>query len=216
MGVCGQGPFPASLASALAADRPHASATRPFQRRPVPERKPLSFDPIAEARRHWERRGWKAAAPTMAVVTSVMRVQQILLGRADGALRPYGLTFARYEVLMLLSFSRRGQLPLGKIGARLQVNPASVTNAVDRLEAQSLVERVPNPRDGRGTLARLTDAGRARALAATGSLNAELFDDLGLDEAQQEHLFGLLGEVRLAAGDFAPAAGLSGDAAEDR
>ena len=34
---------------------------------------------------------------TMAAVTSVMRVQQILLSAVDGALRPHGLTFARYE-----------------------------------------------------------------------------------------------------------------------
>jgi hypothetical protein len=33
----------------------------------------------------------------MATVTSVMRVQQILLSAVDGALRPHGLTFARYE-----------------------------------------------------------------------------------------------------------------------
>jgi len=58
----------------------------------------------------------------------------MFLSRADAELRPFGLTFARFEVLMLLSFSTTGSLPLGKIGERLQVNPASVTNAVDRLE----------------------------------------------------------------------------------
>src|ERR1700744_2657127 len=96
----------------------------------------------------------------MAVVTSVMRLQQIFLARADAVLRPFGLTFARYEVLMLLSFSRRGVLPLGKIGERLQVNAASVTNAVNRLETEGLVARQSNPDDGRGTLARLTPTGR--------------------------------------------------------
>lgn len=179
----------------------------------MPERNPLPFDPIDEARRQWNAHGWDAAAPAMAVVTSIMRVQQILLGRADAALRPLDLTFARYEVLMLLSFSRHGELPLGKIGARLQVNPASVTNAVDRLEARGLVERVPNPRDGRGTLARLTGAGRDRALAATETLNVELFADLGLGNEDQGRLFELLREVRRAAGDFDPPVPLSdGDA----
>ena len=96
----------------------------------------------------------------MAVVTSIMRLQQVFLARADAVLRPLGLTFARYEVLMLLSFSRRDALPLGKIGERLQVNPASVTNAVDRLEADGLVTRRSNPDDGRVTLAALTPSGR--------------------------------------------------------
>src|SRR5688500_7757911 len=107
----------------------------------------LSIDPIAEARSHWEARGWHDAAPAMAVVTSIMRVHQLLIARVDSALKPHGLTFARYEVLMLLSFSRRGALPLGKIGARLQVHPASVTNAIDRLEHQRLVCRRPHPTD---------------------------------------------------------------------
>ena len=100
----------------------------------------LSFDPIAEAERQWGLHGWTDQAPGMALVTSIMRLQQIFLSRADAVLRPLGLTFARYEVLMLLSFSRRGTLPLGKIGERLQVNAASVTNAVDRLEGDGLVD----------------------------------------------------------------------------
>ena len=168
----------------------------------MPERDPLRFDPIGEARRQWTRHGWGDAATAMAVVTSIMRVQQLLLARADAALRPFDLTFARYEVLMLLSFSSRGAIPLGKIGERLQVNPASVTNAIDRLEEQGLVERVPNPDDGRGTLARLTGEGRARATAATEAVNARVFSGLGVDAGDLEELFGLLREVRRAAGDF--------------
>lgn len=168
----------------------------------MPDRPPLPFDPIAEARRQWRAHGWDGAAPAMAVVTSIMRVQQILLARADAALRPHDLTFARYEVLMLLSFARRHELPLGTIGQRLQVNPASVTNAVDRLEQQGLVERVPNPADGRGTLARLTDEGGRVALEATGVMNAEVFKDLGVASADLEQLFDLLRGVRRAAGDF--------------
>src|SRR6202050_4947791 len=98
----------------------------------------LRFDPIAEAERQWGAHGWSDQASGMAVVTSIMRLQQIFLARADAVLRPLGLTFARYEVLMLLSFSQKGVLPLGKIGERLQVKAARVTNAVDRLEAGGL------------------------------------------------------------------------------
>jgi DNA-binding MarR family transcriptional regulator len=160
----------------------------------------LSIDPIAEARRHWEDRGWHDAAPAMAVVTSVMRVQQLLSAQVDAVLKPHGLTFARYEVLMLLSFSRRGALPLGKIGERLQVHPASVTNAVDRLERQRLVRRTPHPTDGRATLAALTAKGRAVAERATGEMNA-LFTSL--DVSDPDGLFDRLRELR--AGDFATA-----------
>ena len=71
-------------------------------------REPLPFDPIMRAATLWERR--IGPSRTMAAVTSVMRVQQILLSAVDGALRPHGLTFARYEALVLLSFSRDGEL----------------------------------------------------------------------------------------------------------
>ena len=166
------------------------------------ESRRLSFDPIAEAERQWGLHGWPDQAPGMAVVTSIMRLQQIFLGRADAVLRPLGLTFARYEVLMLLSFSRNGALPLGKIGERLQVNAASVTNAVDRLEGDGLVTRRSNPDDGRGTLASLTAAGRRSASEATVAMNEQVFTDLGVSPPTVGQLFDLLADLRRAAGDF--------------
>jgi DNA-binding MarR family transcriptional regulator len=162
----------------------------------------LSFDPIAEAERQWGLHGWPDQASGMAVVTSIMRLQQIFLARADAVLRPLGLTFARYEVLMLLSFSRQGALPLGKIGERLQVNAASVTNAVDRLEADGLVTRQSNPDDGRGRLAHLTPAGRRSGAAATEAMNDQVFRDIGMEPSTVDHLFELLAGLRNAAGDF--------------
>ncbi|MEZ5216482.1 MAG: MarR family transcriptional regulator [Ilumatobacteraceae bacterium] len=163
----------------------------------------LQFDPIAEARRHWAEHGWEAAAPGMAALTSIMRVQQILLQRVESVLRPLGLTFARYELLTLLSFSRTGSLPLGKIGVRLQVHAASVTNAVDRLEREGLVERVPHDNDGRVTLAQLTDKGRALATEATALLNEQVFEQLGISESDTKALYDLLAQVRRSAGDYA-------------
>jgi DNA-binding MarR family transcriptional regulator len=169
---------------------------------PVPDRRRLAFDPIAEARRQWEGHGWQHEAPAMAVVTSIMRLQQVFLASADAQLRPFGLTFARYEVLMLLTFSTNGALPLGKIGERLQVNASSVTNAVDHLEAHGLVTRRPNPRDGRGTLASITAKGRRIADLATRRMNAEVFGDVGLDARALIGLLETLGRMRRAAGDF--------------
>lgn len=163
----------------------------------------LRADPIDLAHRNWTDRHWNDEAGGMAIVTSVMRVQQIFAGEVEAVLKPIGLTFARYEVLMLLDFSRSGQLPLGKIGERLQVHPASVTNAVDRLEYGGLVNRTPNPHDGRSTLASITDAGRELAASASASLNDAVFGAVALSAAEQQVAFGLLGKIRHAAGDFA-------------
>jgi len=165
---------------------------------------PLRIDPIAEARRHWEARWDAQPARAMAAVTSIMRAQQILLARFNTLLRPHGITFPRYEALMLLSFSRAGELPLGKIGERLQVHRTSVTNIIDKLEADGLVERVPHSEDRRATLAQITARGRRVAAAATDTLNAEMFGVSGLSADDQEQLTALLRELRVDAGDFNP------------
>ncbi|WP_246136482.1 MarR family winged helix-turn-helix transcriptional regulator [Leekyejoonella antrihumi] len=163
----------------------------------------LPFDPIARAAQQW-RTHWGEDSPyqAMATVTSIMRVQQILLAELDGALASLDLTFARYEALVLLTFSRTGELPMSKVGERLMIHPTSATHIVQRLAVQGYVDRVPNPRDGRGTLARITDAGRAVMEEATGRLHSIEFDLADLTTEQHRQMFELLRAVRVGAGDF--------------
>ena len=161
---------------------------------------PLPFDPIDEAARQWARH-W-SGVPAMHAVTSLMRVQQLVLQRLDALLRPHGLTFARYEALVLLTFSSRGALPLGKMGERLQVHPTSVTSIVRKLEADGHVVRRPHPDDGRGVLAEITAAGRSLVEEATAELVGADFGLGVLDDADLRRLSELLRPVRAAAGDF--------------
>jgi len=161
----------------------------------------LPFDPIERAGETWEKRFGPAAS--MRAATSVFRVQQILLARFDEVLKPHELTFARYEVLVLLTFSRTGQLPLKVIGSRLMVHPTSVTNAIDRLVAAGYVERSPNPSDGRGVLAGITESGRAVVEVATAELTKLDFGLGDLPDAEMDSLFDILKRVRLGAGDVA-------------
>jgi DNA-binding MarR family transcriptional regulator len=165
---------------------------------------PLRLDPIAEARRHWETRWESDPSRAMAAVTSIMRAQQVLMARLNELLRPHGLTFPRYEALMLLSFTRTGALPLGKIGERLQVHRTSVTNIIDKLEADGLVRRVPHTEDRRATLAEITQAGRETAREATAVLNTECFGIAALPARDLERLTAILRGLRLDAGDFTP------------
>jgi len=165
--------------------------------------KPLDIDPIAEGRRHWAERWGEEPARPMAAITSIMRAQQILLARFNEMLGPLALTFPRYEALMLLSFTRGGTLPLGKIGERLQVHRTSVTNIIDKLEADGLVRRVPHEADRRTTLAEITAAGRDIAGRATDLLNADAFGLSALSDDEQERVTELLRTLRLEAGDFA-------------
>ncbi|NND75104.1 MAG: MarR family transcriptional regulator [Ilumatobacter sp.] len=159
-------------------------------------------DPIELARDNWRSAGWADSSDGMALVTSVMRVQQVLLTTIDDLLRPFGLTFARFEVLMLLHFSRVGELPVGKIGERLQVHPASVTNAVNRLEGAGHVTRRPNADDGRSVLAAITAQGRALVLDAAATLNAEVFLNVPLPAAARHDLYELMRRWRSEFEDF--------------
>jgi DNA-binding MarR family transcriptional regulator len=163
----------------------------------------LRFDPIAEARRQWALRWDEAVVPSMSAVTSIMRAQQILMSRLNDLLAPFGLTFPRYEALMLLFLSRGGALPLGKMGARLQVHRTSVTNIVDQLERSGYVRRVPHEVDRRTILAGITDEGRAVAEEATQALNHARFGTAPLDVEELEGLTEVLLRLRVEAGDFA-------------
>jgi DNA-binding MarR family transcriptional regulator len=163
-------------------------------------RKKLAFDPIDEAARQWGLR-W-AAVDQMHAVTSLMRVQQLVLGELDELLRPHGLSFARYEALVLLTFSRTGELPLGKMGERLQVHPTSVTSIVDRLEAAGLVVRRRHPEDGRAVLAGITQAGRTVVEAATADLVEARFALGDVPVETLHELSEMLRPLRAEAGDF--------------
>ncbi|WP_337191623.1 MarR family winged helix-turn-helix transcriptional regulator [Nocardioides flavescens] len=158
-------------------------------------------DPIREAHRQWVRHGWSDAADGMVVVTSLVRVQQLVMERIDAVLRPLELSFARYEVLRLLSFSSAGSMPMTRLGSLLQVHPTTVTSAVARLERQGYVERLRHDTDRRVVLAAITDDGRAVVEKATDGLNTDVFEQPGLPAPELAELTRLLGLLRRDAGD---------------
>ena len=121
--------------------------------------------------------------------------------RIDAVLRPLELTFARYEVLRLLSFSSAGAMPMTRMGSLLQVHPTSVTSAVDRLEKQGYVERSRREADRRVVLATITPAGRAVVETATTGLNESVFEAHGLSSSDLADLTRLLGLLRAGGGD---------------
>jgi MarR family len=83
------------------------------------------------------------------------------------ALRPHGVTFPQYEALLLLDFSKTGALPLGLMGRRLTIHPATVTNTIDQLESKGLAQREPHPTDRRGASEEAAGARVRRSLQQT-------------------------------------------------
>jgi DNA-binding MarR family transcriptional regulator len=162
----------------------------------------LSFDPVEEAARQWREHWGDGPVSAMAAVTSIMRVQQIVMGRLNEILALHDLTFPRYEALMLLYLSRLGSLPLGKMGVRLQVHRTAVTNLIDGLERSRYLKRSPHPSDRRTTLATITESGRAVAQAATEELNAAQFGTEPLGPGELDTLVRIMRGLRAAADHF--------------
>lgn len=162
---------------------------------------------MREARSQWADHGWGASADGMEIVLELMHAQRSLTERVNRLLRPFDLTFARYEILMLLSFTRRGAMPIGRMGRLLQVHPTSVTSAVDKLERQGLVVRDRPDGDRRVVVVKITSAGRQVASDATEAVNENVFEALGLTPTQLATLWSVLRAFRVSASDFYPPPG---------
>jgi DNA-binding MarR family transcriptional regulator len=161
----------------------------------------LDFDPIEEARTNWKHHGW-GDGQAMVAATSITRAHQIVLARINAALAPFDLTFSRFEVLALLYFARENSLPMGKIGARLQVHPTSVTSLVNRLVSDALVERVDHPTDRRTTLVALTARGEKLAPQCAAALEETGFGVEGLSDRDLDALAATITSLREASGDW--------------
>jgi DNA-binding MarR family transcriptional regulator len=102
------------------------------------------------------------AIEVLLALLRTVRVHRTAVSRQLESLElPVGMTGARYTLLMTLYFSRENLLAQNEISRELNVSRTNITNLIDGLERDDLVERVPNPADRRVSYAQLTDRGRA-------------------------------------------------------
>jgi DNA-binding MarR family transcriptional regulator len=161
----------------------------------------FDFDPLEEATTRWKNRGWPGP-DELAAAQSILTASQMILTAVDAALERFGLTFARYEALALLSFSKEGRLPVGKMSARLRVHPASMTNTVTKLEADGLLRRLSDSSDRRTVLAEITDDGWSLVGVATEELAKVQFGTAGLEPDQRTAIVAIIRDFRIARGEF--------------
>lgn len=96
-----------------------------------------------------------------------LRVHAQLMKELDAELREvHGLPLTWFDVLIQLEFAPDRQLRMSELADSVLLSRSGLTRLVDRLERDGLVERCRFDGDARGLLARLTDAGRKRVLAA--------------------------------------------------
>jgi len=159
-------------------------------------------DSVDEAVRQWSERYEDGSA--FRVLTSLIRAYNVgVRGVVEGAVRPFGLNLSRYEVLLLLSFTRRGRLPMGRLRDLLMVHGSSITYLVTRLVEAGMVERLRDPDDARVILVGITDLGRDTvSRASTALVDAGFGPIAGFDEAERTELSRLL--ARLRGGEGSP------------
>ena len=103
----------------------------------------------------------------------------------ESRLSSVGLSVPRLAALQRL-VDAGGSLPLGQLADRLACVKSNVTQLVDRLEAEGLVTRSPDPDDKRSRLAMITDAGRRiyqDGARIQRQVEEELFTTLSVEDA---------------------------------
>jgi DNA-binding MarR family transcriptional regulator len=161
---------------------------------------PASVDSIEPLLHAWRRERPDLESWPFAIFGRIWRLSASLVGDAEHWLAPIGLTFESFSVIVTL---RRGGDPFEMNPTALYreslLSSGAITNRIDRVEAQGLVRRLPDPNDRRGTIVRLTPKGRALADRAI-KLHFEALAELigGIDKAERAQLALLLGKLLLA------------------
>jgi len=116
-------------------------------------------------------------------------------------LEALGLTHPQYLVMLTLwdnAKTGRGPLSVGAIAALLQMDSATLSPMLKRLQAQGLITRSRNAADERTTHVELTPAGRSLRRRAL-KIPPAVVERLGVDIAELEHLHKVLSRINAAA-----------------
>lgn len=128
------------------------------------------------------RRGEGIDDGTRRIQTAVTRIVR-WAGRSDVRRRllgPAGAELSVVDVNLLRTVTASGPLRISELAERHGVDKSTITTQVRRLEERGLVERRPDPKDGRGVLVRATARGRrarSRMDAAGTAVFTELLQD---------------------------------------
>jgi DNA-binding MarR family transcriptional regulator len=111
---------------------------------------------IQACRQLWPDREWEAVGITRRIAA----VSRFFATDAERTFRELGLTSAGFDVLATLHASRLPyQMTPTMLHRRLMMSSAGISARLDHLEAEGLIERSPNPADGRATIVALKPAG---------------------------------------------------------
>ncbi|KUJ50107.1 MarR family transcriptional regulator [Streptomyces albus subsp. albus] len=136
-------------------------------------------DRAAEVIAAWQVELPEVLHPTSELTKRVLLLAAELQEATRRELPRYGLTPAQFDVLAaLLRSGAPYQVKPSELSRSLLLSSGGTTNVLNHLHRQGMVERLPDPEDGRSTLIRLTPAGAALArdaVRATAAAHVELW-----------------------------------------
>ena len=89
-----------------------------------------------------------------------MAAATMVIGALDAEMKAaFGISHFDHALLLILSSHPRRQARMGDIARSMNLEPSNISHRVKRLERAGLLERRPDPADGRATYARLTPRG---------------------------------------------------------
>lgn len=142
------------------------------------------------------------------VGTRVLRAAHLIQTRLDDIAGAYGLSH-RGDLETLTELELVGPINPSELAEDLLVTTGGMTVRLNRLEKAGLIERQPNPRDGRGVLVHLTTAGQDVAEDALATLLQAHSSIVGtLEKSDRDSLTRLLRSLLVELGDtpaFSPA-----------
>jgi len=111
--------------------------------------------------------------------------------------RGYGQSLSRFDLLSQLERLGGGWVAIGELARMVMAASGNITALLDRMEAESLLERRASPSDRRSFQVRMTGEGR-RLFAKMAADHARWIDAalVDLPEADKRHLVDLLVAVR--------------------
>lgn len=119
-------------------------------------------DAVDQILAQWNRERPDLDVSAMGPLGRLARLRTHLSREIDATLAAHGLNSSTFDVLATLRRSGEPfRLSPSDLMATMMVTSGTMTNRIDQLEKQGLVERLPNPDDRRGLIVALTPKGRA-------------------------------------------------------
>jgi DNA-binding MarR family transcriptional regulator len=178
---------------------------RPAPKRAAPAREKATSpsrgaDSIEALLAEWRRERPELDPSPFGIFGRIWRLSAAMLSDAETWLAPVGLSFESFSLIVTLRRS----------GPPYELNPTAfyresllssgaITNRIDRVEAEGLVKRLPDPNDRRGIIVRLTPKGRALADRAIKLHFAALTEALSdIDRSERAQLAKLLSKLLMS------------------